>query len=111
MICSQSDEEGVSCKVVELYVNCLEMLSRAIQLQWERIITLREKEIELNILLASLNEEIKLYSDLLFMLQRMRFDLGLDEYKGPIPARWARAHTPARQEEADPRGYPRYVGR
>ena len=44
-----------------------------------------EKERQLNIPLSSLNSVINDYRDLLLSIQKIKFDLGLDEYKGVIP--------------------------
>jgi hypothetical protein len=43
---------------------------------------LREKERQLNVPLSSLNIVINDCRDLLLSIQKIKFDLGLDEYKG-----------------------------
>lgn len=109
MVCKQSDAEKISCTIDQPYVNCVEMLGRAIDLQWDRIITLRQKEIELNILMAALSDEIKLYTYLLLALQKLRFDLGLDEFKGPMLAKKANVYSRPRQEKTERPVYAPYA--
>ncbi len=63
-------------------LNCLEELIDLAVLERDRVQQLREKERELNIPLSSLNALINDYRDLLLCIQKIKFDLGLDEYKG-----------------------------
>src|SRR5437016_3600655 len=50
-----------------------------------RVLALWQKERELNMPLSSLKALINDYRDLLLSIQKIKFDLGLDEYKGVIP--------------------------
>jgi hypothetical protein len=76
----------------------LEKLCEAANLQRNRVIELFEKEKRTGVFLAVLGNEMKLYGDLLHAIQNMRFDLGLDEYKGPKPVRRTRADAQRRKE-------------
>jgi hypothetical protein len=65
-------------------LNCLEELIELTLLQKNRVQQLWEKERELNIPFSSLNSVVNDYRDLLLSIQKIKFDLGLDEYKGVI---------------------------
>lgn len=80
-------------------LNCLEELIDLSVLQRDRVQQLREKERELNIPLSSLNIVINDYRDLLLCIQKIKFDLGLDEYKGVIPGVKATATSLTRPDD------------
>jgi hypothetical protein len=101
MIRKPSDDERISCNIDGSNVNCVEMLSGLINLQWDRVVTLWEKEKDLHTYIAALSKEIKLCAGLLLALQKIRFDLGLDEYKGSTPVRRANAYSRRSQEEGE----------
>ena len=63
-------------------LNSLEELIDLAVLQKNRVQKLWEKERQLNVPLSSLNSVINDYRDLLLCIQKIKFDLGLDEYKG-----------------------------
>src|ERR1700683_5320609 len=56
------------------------------------------KERELNVPVSSLNTVIDDYRDLLLSIQKIKFDLGLDEYKGVIPGLKATATSVIRPD-------------
>lgn len=74
------------------------------------VLALWGKERQLNIPLSSLNSEINDHRDLLLSIQKIKSDLGLDEYKGAIPGVRATATSVTR-----PDGFkiqqPRVLGR
>ena len=72
-------------------LDCLDELIELAMIQQARVLALWEKEQQLNIPLSSLNFVINDYRDLLLSIQKIKFDLGLDEYKGVIPGVKARA--------------------
>ena len=78
-------------------LDCMDELIELAMIQRVRVLALWEKERQLNIPLSSLNFVINDYRDLLLSIQKIKFDLGLDEYKGVIPgvkARSASVTTP-----------------
>ena len=78
-------------------LDCKDELIELAIIQRVRVLALWEKERQLNIPLSSLNFVINDYRDLLLSIQKIKFDLGLDEYKGVIPgvkARSASVTTP-----------------
>ena len=79
-------------------LNCLEELIDLADLQRDRVQQLWEKERQLNVPLSSLNVVINDYRDLLLCIQKIKFDLGLDEYKGVIPGVKATATSVTRPD-------------
>ena len=55
--------------------------------QRERMLALREQECESARSIRALNAIMRDYAEVLLAIQKIRFDLGLDEYKRPIPIR------------------------
>lgn len=53
-------------------------------IQLNRIKMLAAKEEKLGMPMAQLNKEIETYTSMLEKIQRMQFDLGLDEFRGPL---------------------------
>ena len=62
------------------------------------VLALWGKERQLNIPLSSLNSEINDHRDLLLSIQKIKSDLGLDEYKGAIPGVRATATSVTRPD-------------
>jgi hypothetical protein len=79
-------------------LNCLDELVDLALLQKNRVQQLWGKERELNVPLSSLNTVIDDYRDLLLSIQKIKFDLGLDEYKGVIPGLKATATSVIRPD-------------
>ena len=63
-------------------LDCLAELIELALLQKNRVQQIWEKERQLNVPFSSLNALINDYRDLLLSIQKIKFDLGLDEYKG-----------------------------
>jgi hypothetical protein len=53
--------------------------------QRERILALREQECESAGSIRALNAIMRDYTEVLLAIQKIRFDLGLDEYKRTMP--------------------------
>ncbi len=70
--------KGVSIDVMGELVTLANVQRQRIQMIWE-------KEQEVKMPIAGLNTVINDQRDLLIQIQKMRFDLGLDEYKGVVP--------------------------
>ena len=66
-------------------VNCLDQLCRLALIQEERLEVLLAKERQLDRPLRAVNTAIRDYGKLLFRIQEIRFDLGLDEYRRGMP--------------------------
>jgi len=62
-------------------------LIEAAIIQRTRVLALFEKEQELDRHVVGLNAVINDYRDLLVAIQKVKFDLGLDEFKRSIPVR------------------------
>jgi len=63
----------------------LDELVKLANLQDERVLAMRAAERKLGFINPRLDTAIRLHVHLLLSVQRMRFDLGLDEYKRGIP--------------------------
>jgi hypothetical protein len=79
-------------------LDCLDELVELAMIQKTRIHVLWEKEQELNLCLSNLNTVINDYRELLLSIQKIKFDLGLDEYKGVIPGVKAMATSVTRPD-------------
>jgi hypothetical protein len=79
-------------------LNCLEELIDLALLQKNRVQKLWEKERQLNVPFSSLNSVINDYRDLLLCIQKIKFDLGLDENKGVMAGVKATATTLTRSD-------------
>jgi hypothetical protein len=66
-------------------VDCLDELIQLALIQKERVFILVERERLLGKPIASLSPMIRLYMDLLESVQKIKFDLGVDEYKRGVP--------------------------
>jgi len=66
-------------------LNTLDELNQIELIQRARVMRLWEKEQKADTRLVALNTAIRDYRDLLLAIQKIRFDLGLDEYKRRIP--------------------------
>jgi hypothetical protein len=88
---AQKLEEAVTTKQkVEILnefgtVNALEQMETLMTLQMKRIQRLAQREVEMPMPIPNLNEMIVTGSKLAQDLQKMRFDLGMDEFKGVVP--------------------------
>ena len=74
-------------------LNCLHELQGLAVIQKDRVRQLWEKERKSNVPSSSLNIAMNIYLRLLLRIQKMKFDLGLDEYKGVT--RGVRARAPS----------------
>ena len=72
-------------------LDCLDELVELAVMQKIRVVALWEKERELNMPLSSLKTLINNYRDLLLSIQKVKFDLGLNEYRCVIPGMKATA--------------------
>jgi hypothetical protein len=77
-------------------LDCLDELVTLASIQQARINAMWEKEREGGTRVAGLNKVINDYRNLLMDIQKMRFDLGLDEYKRGIPTVTASLTGPTR---------------
>lgn len=68
-------------------LNCLDALVEAAIIQRTRVLTLWEQEQASGKHVVGLNAVINDYRDLLVAIQKVKFDLGLDEFKRGIPVR------------------------
>ena len=68
-------------------LNCLDALIEVAIVQRTRVLTLYEHEQVSGKHITGLNAVINDYRDLLVAIQRIKFDLGMDEYKRSIPVR------------------------
>jgi hypothetical protein len=75
-----------SIKVLEHLTPMAEIYERRIQLLWDR-----EKELKMP--MSGLNAVMKDYTDLLERIQKIQFDLGIDEYKGILGSVRTATHT------------------
>jgi hypothetical protein len=66
-------------------LNCLDELIEIALIQKVRVDALYEKEQVSNTCIVALNTIINDYMDLLVAIQKIKFDLGVDEYKRTIP--------------------------
>ena len=82
-------------------LNCLDELIGLALIQKKRIQQFWEKEQALNMPLSGLNDLINDTRDLLLSIQKMNFDLGLDEFKGVIPGVKATAMSVTRPGGVD----------
>ena len=62
-----------------------EELEKLANIQDERVLAMRAEERKLGFINPRLDAAIRLHVHILLSIQRMRFDLGLDEYKRGIP--------------------------
>jgi hypothetical protein len=62
-----------------------EELEKLANIQDERVLAMRAEERKLGFINPRLDTAIRLHEHILLSIQRMRFDLGLDEYKRGIP--------------------------
>jgi hypothetical protein len=62
-----------------------EELEKLANIQDERVLAMRAEERKLGFINPRLDTAIRVHADILRSIQRMRFDLGLDEYKRGIP--------------------------
>ena len=65
--------------------NMLDELVKLANIQDERVLAMRAEERRLRFINPRLDTAIRVHADILRSIQRMRFDLGLDEYKRGIP--------------------------
>jgi hypothetical protein len=75
-------------------VDCLDELIQLALIQKERVFILVERERLLGKPSASLSPMIRLYMDLLESVQKIKFDLGLDEYRRGMPINRATVIVP-----------------
>jgi hypothetical protein len=59
-------------------------LEEMAQIQRDRVMKLVEKEEKWNTTMPIMNDVLESYRKMLLDLQKVRFDLGLDEFKGPV---------------------------
>lgn len=75
-------------RLAHLNVRVLERLEELSEIQRERVLALVEKEQKMPVpvgpMLAATNAVFNDYRQVLLDLQKIRFDLGLDEFKGPV---------------------------
>jgi hypothetical protein len=64
--------------------NTLDKFMELALIQEDRVIRLVEKEKQMPIPIGALNEVIKDYAMILEKVQKARFDLGIDEFRGPV---------------------------
>ena len=62
-----------------------EELEKLANIQDERVLAMRAEERKSGFVNPRLDTAIRLHADILRSIQKMRFDLGLDEYKRGIP--------------------------
>jgi hypothetical protein len=91
-------------------VNCVEVLCEVIKIQLARIAELHDKERQLRIYSAALSTEMKLCVHAAVTLQMIRFDLGLDEFKGPIREESAPTNSRRSKRDAKRPVYPGHLG-
>ena len=65
--------------------NMLDELVKLANIQDERVLAMRAEERKLRFIDPRLDAAIRLHVHILLSIQRMMFDLGLDEYKRGIP--------------------------
>ena len=65
--------------------NMLDELVKLANIQDERVLAMRAEERKLRFINPRLDAAIRLHVHILLSIQRMMFDLGLDEYKRGIP--------------------------
>ena len=65
--------------------NMLDELVKLANIQDERVLAMRAEERKLGFINPRLDAAIRVHERILLSIQRMRFDLGLDEYKRGIP--------------------------
>ena len=63
----------------------LDELMKLANIQGERVLAMRAQEGKLGFINPRLDAAIRVHERILLSIQRMRFDLGLDEYKRGIP--------------------------
>ena len=63
----------------------LDELVKLANIQDERVLAMRAEERKLGFINPRLDTAIRVHEHILLSIQRMRFDLGLDEYKRGIP--------------------------
>jgi hypothetical protein len=68
-------------------LNCLDALIEIAIIQRTRVLKLYEKELESCRHIVGLNAVINDYGNLLVAIQKVKFDLGMDEFKRSIPVR------------------------
>ena len=85
-------------------VDCLDELIQLALIQKERVFVLVDREKLLGKPIASLSPMIRLYMDLLESVQKIKFDLGVDEYMRGMPvARPAASETDQASSEMEQR--------
>jgi hypothetical protein len=65
-------------------VNVLHELAQLADVQRQRVLILFAKEQELKLPISGLNTVVMDYKDMLISIQKVQFDLGLCEFKGPV---------------------------
>ena len=68
-------------------VDCLDQLIEIANIQRERVLALWDKERIWNKPIFKLNAAIRDYKNLLLAIQKIKFDLGIDEYRRGFPVR------------------------
>jgi hypothetical protein len=87
---AQQAKEKAIVRIMWLHgstLNCLDALIEVAIVQRTRVLTLYEHEQASGKHIAGLNAVINDYRDLLVAIQKVKFDLGLDEFKRGIPVR------------------------
>ena len=76
-------------------VNTLEQLAALAKVQQTRISTLLDRELEIKMPMNGLSALINDYADLLVKMQKIRFDLGVDKFAGPVTGgfKWGASNT------------------
>jgi hypothetical protein len=74
-------------------VSVLQRMEALSDIQQQRVLTLVEKEQVGKFVHPATNEVILTYRQLLLDLQKIRFDLGLDDFKGPVTSTAMRGAT------------------
>lgn len=67
--------------------DCLARFEETAEIQRHRVIRLREREVESGRHIVGLNVAMRDYRKTLIAIQKIRFDLGLDEYRFGLPPR------------------------
>jgi hypothetical protein len=110
MIQTGSGHGHTTSNIGEPYLNCIEVLCEVIKIQLARIRELHDKERQLRIYSAALSTEMKLCVHIVVTLQMIRFDLGLDEFKGPVGDGSAPANSRRTKRNATSATKSRYPG-
>ena len=79
--------------------NMLDELVKVANIQGERVLAMRAEERKLQFINPRLDAAIRLHVHILLSIQKMMFDLGLDEYKRCVPqARTAESDAEVQRE-------------